>query len=305
MMCLKLKRNIEVMKNFANITWSPFYSFGILIIVCICFSACTTEQSKKTDQFIIPQKDTLHFEKTFFQRKSAHCENDTTACATVTIHAVKAMATNSKENTPNNRSTVLPFINDYIQKTIKEHLRWDVSSPQPDYPTVENLADAFIADYERDKNESPDDDTVQWSCSIDASVEHNTEHFITIKVSSYIYTGGAHPLQMSTYSILSTHSPKLIQLSDIISDTSTLKKIVELKLREKYDIPLYHDLRKHGFTLDSNSLPLTKNFSISREGLTFHYNPYDISPYSMGSHLIHLPYRSISPLLRSDLKILQ
>lgn len=285
--------------------WFRFYCSLILIMPCFYFSSCTTEKSKKADQFIIPQKDTLHFKKTFFQRKLAHCTIDSIPCATVTIHAIKALIPNSKANTNSNRLKVLPFINDCIDKTIKEHLRWDISSPQPDNQTIEGLSDAFIADYERDRGELQDDDTVQWSCSIDASVEHNTEHFVTIKVSSFIRTDGIHPLQLSTYSVLSTHKPRLIQISDIISDTVTLKKIIELRLRDKYDIPLYHDLRKHGFTLDSNSLPLTKNFSISREGLTFHYNPYDISPPSMGSHLIHLPYSSISPLLRSDLKILQ
>lgn len=282
----------------------PFYIPAIFTVLCICFSSCTTEKSKRAEQFIIPQKDTLLFKKTFFQRKSANCNNDSANCATVTVHGIEALIQTPKENAIINRAIIVPFVNEYIRKEIKENLRWDITS-LTDRLTIEGLADAFIADYERDRNESLNDDTVAWSCSIDASIEHNTEHFITVKVSSYIHTGGVQPLQMSSYSVLSTHKPRLIYLSDIVSDTVALRKLVELKLREKYDIPLYHDLRKHGFTLDSNSLPLTKNFSVSREGLTFHYNPYDIAPHSMGSHMIHLPYRTISHFLRRDLKILQ
>ena len=53
--------------------------------------------------------------------------------------------------------------------------------------------------------------------------------------------------------------------------------------------------------LSENSLPLTSNFAFTRNGLTLVYNPYDISPYSMGMHTIQLPYQALAGLLRRDI----
>ena len=279
----------------------------ISFLYSVLLSSCTTEHGGKTDSFSIPQKDSLRFRSTFFEFASKNCSNDSVHCAKVTIRGLEAvMDQGANQSHPINRKRVVPYINNLIQKAIIEQLRWDVTSVS-DSPTIETLANAFIADYEKDRDEARNNDSVSWQCSIDVSVEHNTEHFVSLKVSSYIYTGGAHPLQTTVYYIITTRTPepKLLSLRDIIQDTVMFKKAAELQLRTMYDIPLHHDLRKHGFIVESNSLPLTKNFSLSRKGITLYYNPYEISPYTMGSHQINLPYSAISHYLRRDMEFLR
>lgn len=277
-----------------------FLLYGVLL------TSCTTDHGGKTDNFSIQQKDSLRFRTTFFEFASKNSSDDSVHSAKVTIHGLEAVMEQSGDiSHPINRKRIVPFVNNLINKAIIEQLRWDVTTIT-DSPTIETLANAFIADYEKDRNQAQTNDSVSWQCSIDVSVEHNTEYFISLKVSSYIFTGGAHPLQTTSYYVVTTRTPepKLLSLRDIIQDTATFKKAAELQLRTMYDIPLHHDLRKHGFIVETNSLPLTKNFSLTRRGITLYYNPYEISPYSMGAHQINLPYSAISHYLRRDMEFI-
>jgi hypothetical protein len=44
----------------------------------------------------------------------------------------------------------------------------------------------------------------------------------------------------------------------------------------------------------------TENFYLTKEGITFYYNVYDITPYAMGPVEIHLPYPVVAHLLGSS-----
>lgn len=272
------------------------------LIMVIWFSSCSTESRNSSSQFTIPHKDTVTFRQKSFSLSLPSCVEDSTNCASVSIRWVEAVSPYPDHETQLPYAQLLPFVNSSISKAVIENLRWDVSTVQDtDTATMESLSRAFLNDYLRDRSASDTTDPVSWNCSVDVSIEHNTEHFITVRSSSYIYTGGAHPLQTTTYYVIATHKPRLLTLHDIVVDTATLRTVAEIELRRMYDIPLYHDLRNHGFTLSSNSVPLSKNFAFTRTGLTLVYNPYDISPYSMGMHTIQLPYSAIAPLLRRDI----
>jgi len=274
-------------------------------MMVLWLSACSTESRNTSSQFTIPQNDTVAFTQKSFSRSLASCAQDSTNCASVSIRWVEAVRPPLYKETALPYKLLLPLINNSMRKVVIESLRWDVSTLQAtDTATIESLSQAFLDDYLRDRSASDTSDPVSWNCSIDVSIEHNTEHYITVRASSYIYTGGAHPFQTTTYYVIATHKPRFLTLNDIVLDTTALRTLADLELRRMYDIPLYHDLRNHGFNLSSNSVPLTKNFAFTRTGLTLVYNPYDISPYAMGMHTIQLPYSTIAPLLRRDMSTL-
>lgn len=264
--------------------------------------SCTTDSQRTSTLYTIPQKDTLLFTSKAFNLSLPSCKEDSNNCATVSIRWVEVQKPNVNTRTNLSNKRVIPFINSAVHKAILENLRWDVTNFQDnDSASMESLAKAFLNDYLRDRSEANNTDPIPWNCSIEVSVEHNTQHFIALRSSSYIYTGGAHPLQTTNYYVIATHNPRFLTLQDMVKDTANLRTIVEMELRRMYDIPIYHDLRNHGFMLSENSLPLTPNFAFTRNGLTLVYNPYDISPYSMGMHTIQLPYQALAGLLRRDI----
>ena len=45
---------------------------------------------------------------------------------------------------------------------------------------------------------------------------------------------------------------------------------------------------------------LSDNFGVMREGLVFHYNPYDVAPFALGPTTITLPWAAVGRHVRAD-----
>ena len=54
----------------------------------------------------------------------------------------------------------------------------------------------------------------------------------------------------------------------------------------------------------TGDLTPTENFYLSKEGITFYYNVYDIAPYVMGPVKITLPYEMMQHLLGDGTMVL-
>ncbi|MDR3357123.1 MAG: RsiV family protein [Spirochaetaceae bacterium] len=113
----------------------------------------------------------------------------------------------------------------------------------------------------------------------------------------YSYTGGANGQSEKTFFVLDTGLLSKVALNDI------LQKGVEEKLQTQIDDALrarHHaapgtPLTSIGFLKDTGGVP--QNFFVSREGLGFCWNPYEIAPHSYGILEIVLPYAQIEALL--------
>jgi len=55
-----------------------------------------------------------------------------------------------------------------------------------------------------------------------------------------------------------------------------------------------------GFYFDNDVFTLTDNFAITKKGLKFVYNPYEVAPYALGQQEIMIPYALIKELIRKD-----
>jgi hypothetical protein len=120
---------------------------------------------------------------------------------------------------------------------------------------------------------------------------------LVISRDSYIYSGGAHGENQKTYFVLDTKLLLRAVLSDILKADSSeeLQKQIDGALRAKYGGGSYASLTDLGFLTDT--VERSENFFVSREGLGFCWNPYEIAPYSMGTIEVVLPYEQIKSLL--------
>jgi len=55
-----------------------------------------------------------------------------------------------------------------------------------------------------------------------------------------------------------------------------------------------------GFYFEQDIFTLTDNFAITKEGLKFVYNPYEVAPYAFGQQEIIIPYTSLKEVIRKD-----
>lgn len=64
-------------------------------------------------------------------------------------------------------------------------------------------------------------------------------------------------------------------------------------------VATHEELEDMGYTSTGELVP-TENFCLNPDGITFHYNIYEIAPYVMGAIQITLPYDALSHLLNDE-----
>src|SRR5699024_12187222 len=87
-----------------------------------------------------------------------------------------------------------------INRTINEHIIYSLSSYE-DEDTSESIGEAvkgFIARHKEDKREIPDM-VAHYTASIESEQTHDSEHLISIRMFTHLYTGGAHGYSSVSY----------------------------------------------------------------------------------------------------------
>lgn len=110
-------------------------------------------------------------------------------------------------------------------------------------------------------------------------------------LSNYVdtYTGGAHPNHSYAYTVFL--EDKKLSTDDI------LKKDTVNSLKSK----LWLDVKEDSL-IEKSDFYITSNFFLSPYGITFVYNPYEVTPYAVGTKELFYTYGEIYDFLSDDFK---
>jgi len=127
-------------------------------------------------------------------------------------------------------------------------------------------------------------------------VVQNNSHILAFYVEQYAFSGGAHGLTTRRYTVVNLNTGKVIPVQEIFHGNyeSKLKEILTQKARVIYNIPAGKTLMEAGFFVDE--IAPTANFYITRTGIGFYYNQYDIAPYSNGQADIFIPFKELKDI---------
>jgi len=117
---------------------------------------------------------------------------------------------------------------------------------------------------------------------------------LSVRLSTYIFSGGAHGLSMETYLNFDMRNGRLLGLSDMISDTATL-----VGLNREAFLESHSDLSGMLF-IPVDELPLPENFFIDESGFNAYYNSYEIGPYSIGGNGYVIPLEIVARTLNPE-----
>ena len=125
----------------------------------------------------------------------------------------------------------------------------------------------------------------------------NDAHVLTFYIDHYAFTGGAHGLQTRQFMVVNLWTGKEIGLNDIFKSNyeTRLGEMLSDKIHEMNRIPTSQSLKDSGFFTDS--IKPTGNFYLTRAGIGFYYNQYDIAPYASGTFDLFIPFRDLKELL--------
>lgn len=135
--------------------------------------------------------------------------------------------------------------------------------------------------------------------SVKASVLELDEQLITYRITVSSYMGGAHPITAIFPLTYDFTTSTLLTLDNLLNPEARheIMPIITAALARQLDVPVSH-LRRAGIFTDQFTEPGTPY--IYNNTLYFHYNPYEIAPYSSGMIDVALYPYEIDSLLTPE-----
>lgn len=138
-----------------------------------------------------------------------------------------------------------------------------------------------------------------WELRTTADTVHAGSKSMTIRYDTYAYTGGAHPNSNLSFYTFNRETGQRLTLSDMVTDTTALLGVVEHAFRQQQKLQPHANLEEQGYFLREGRFFLPTNVGMSRDGLVFYYNPYEIAAYAVGPIQVTVPYAQLEGILRT------
>lgn len=178
---------------------------------------------------------------------------------------------------------------------------------------VKEYTENYITEYRHDlepmfledeKNKEDGESVEAWYSyykGIESHVQSYEKDLLTYRIDYNEYTGGAHGIYMTTYLNIDLIHLRPLRLDDIFVNDSkeALADLIRNQLMTDNNVTTPDELEDLGYGSTGEIIP-TENFYPDKEGITFYYNVYDITPYAMGPVQVKLPYEIMEHLLDSN-----
>ena len=159
--------------------------------------------------------------------------------------------------------------------------------------------------YKKDEEDKQDEQSIgawySYYKGIESHVQLCNTLVLTYRIDYNEYTGGAHGIYMSTFLNLDLRTLAPIRLDDLFAGDykEQLTDLLWNQLMADNKVATRQELEDMGYVTTGDLTP-TENFYLSKDGITFYYNVYDIAPYVMGPVKITLPYEMMQHLLSDE-----
>ncbi len=186
-------------------------------------------------------------------------------------------------------------------KSIDEKLNLEIIKSISSFYNVKNVVETskkFINEFSDYVKDFPDAENNKWNISMQYKVINNSEKVLSLSFYMEGYTGGAHGFRTITYTNYNPKTGDKLKLEDFVSDVDKLRLIARESFIEENDLDPSKSLNTQGFWFLDDIFSLNNNFIILSEGLKFHYNQYEIAPYSQGPIEINIPMSKLEGLLK-------
>lgn len=161
--------------------------------------------------------------------------------------------------------------------------------------------------YQKESNDSSSDVGAWYSYYkyVQSHVQFYAKDLLIYRYRYEEYTGGAHGIYMTSFLNIDLRTLSPIRLDNLFAEgyEEALTDLLWNQLMAMHKVTSREELEEMGYASTGELAP-TENFYLSKEGITFYYNVYDIAPYVMGAIEISLPWEMLQHLLKEDLTII-
>ena len=199
----------------------------------------------------------------------------------------------------------------------REFLGDDYATLDP-VAAVDSFRNTYLADYRNEvgaifekerANASSEDEIPAWfsqTYSLVTFVEEGQSGVVNATANYFVDMGGAHPHQWSIWLNFDFVTGRILEKEDVFHleasadiEALLLDKLIRMQAEEYPDMQVnsLEDLQNMGFLQHTNMF-IPDNFLLSKRGMLFLFNRYDIAPYSAGEIVIEVPYEEIGHYLK-------
>ncbi len=114
--------------------------------------------------------------------------------------------------------------------------------------------------------------------------------YLSLRHRKTSFSGGAHPNTTRRHAVLNLRTGRMLGFEDLFTENAehVIKALLDNAREKTYPDEI----------LFSSDYHVSRDFYVTKRGVVFQYDPYEIAPYYIGSIEIFLPYRALRSVLR-------
>ncbi len=182
-----------------------------------------------------------------------------------------------------------------LNKAIHQRLVAQLASSRPGQPaptTLKGAAEAFMGL----ASSLPDEASRGWQLTGKATQLARRGNLLTLEISSYEFTGGAHGMPATHWLNWDLAAAKPVSLSDLIQ-SGKLKAFWDLA-RQAHVQWLKNEAEADDDFRQAWPFQKTDDYRLTAKGVVLLYQVYSIAPYVMGEPQLLVPWEQAKPLVR-------
>jgi hypothetical protein len=181
---------------------------------------------------------------------------------------------------------------------------YDDSTNSAPPKSADELMDNFIGMYINDivkDSVNYDGHIPEYEASSSVEILYNNDNILSVSNINFTYLGGAHPNTLFTLVSFDLATGKKITTADLFKPgfEKKLYELGEKQFRKFYQLDDNKSLNDQGFWFE-DGFKLNDNFYITKAGIKFLFNPYEVGPYALGAPEVYFRFSDIKDLLRED-----
>lgn len=188
-------------------------------------------------------------------------------------------------------------LDESINNAIKEELIYLLNFNEDSNPTDIDTAIRSFVKGSTDLKSQFTDEATPWEVDVTALVSYEDKNIITIKIDSYIFTGGAHGYNTTHYLNFDKLKASELNIEDLFNNNPEFETYAESKFRMQEGIPAKGDINSTGFMFETGSFYLPQNIGYTKEGIQLFYEQYEIASYGDGPIILTFPYSEVKKFL--------
>ncbi len=168
------------------------------------------------------------------------------------------------------------------------------------YTSYKDLATSFIQSFD-DYDAETFNNEHTWFREVKIRVLPQSGNYLSLEYSFAEYIGGAHINSGVTYQNYRVNDLQLLQLKDIIQpgEMDQLNKIAEKIFRKNEGLPASGSLEPDYF-FEKGIFKLNDNFCLTKKGIQFLYNSYEIKAFAYGRTRLFIPYSAVQGIIKPE-----